>query len=395
MANTIEQGKSELADIFNKLFGAGDAGVQPSNMPSKAASGNRNSSQAANVSAYIDENGLAQGGLEISASELDANGSRPLTAGGISAVTSDVNALGVMDNTNKGTQADEDGTINKANGRAGQTQQNWQNKDKLQINPMQNTNIAMQGRYGNLNGKTYANTLNLSRMADALNNKRHWIATDVGYRAGGELGTQAAGMGHSERWEPIDTQEMRQMRANERLDELQRTGDVNLQTNINGHTFDLQKQMDDITNRLIEATGNDNINYRRAVKDAILDIEYRNPATLSEAQRAQIFAQRLQKEIDAQVVQKAYNIWLKNPMFGSYWSDAMGKGQMPSYKDQMYQEIIRIAKQSGSTVQEQLQILSTLEAMLTMNAVYANGAAFTRGLSGGLFNTRRSYSGVF
>ena len=388
MADTIEQGKNELASIMNELFGSyvGNNNPQDNTPKGDTPKGDTPKNYA------VDDNGLTNGTMTFGSRD-NYSITSPLTTEEVKAGNTDAESQYKNIKGDVGSKENEQDIVDTTRGRSSQVQREFTPEQAKYVNPWQQNNFAMNSRYGNLNNKRYANTLNLSRMADALNNQRHWIGAKVGRRTNSSFGTNDYQEGHSEHWEPINTQEIRQVRANERLDEAQRQQEIGLQSAINRYGFDLQKYMDEMSNRVIEATGNDNISFKRAMQDAMLDINYRNPSQLSQTQRTQIFSQYLQKELDAKVVQQAYNIWLKNPMFGSYWSDAMGKGQMPSYKDQMYQEIVRQAKESGKSAQESLQVLAALESMLTMNAIYQYGNTFTRGIGGGLFNSRGSYSG--
>lgn len=99
-------------------------------------------------------------------------------------------------------------------------------------------NFAKEGRYGNLNNKSYEDTLRLSREADAYNNKpieKMHLGISYNPSAGqGVGGFETTGYERPK----IETQEMRQMRANERLDEIQRGLDVQLEHNITKLPYD-------------------------------------------------------------------------------------------------------------------------------------------------------------
>ena len=123
------------------------------------------------------------------------------------------------------------------------------------LNETQNQNIAKQGRYGNLNNKNFDDTLKLSREADAYNNKpvgKMHLGISYNPSAGqGVGGFETTGYDRPK----IETQEMRQMRANERLDEMQRGLDVQLQHDITKLPYDyFKKTMDEKYNiRMNEA----------------------------------------------------------------------------------------------------------------------------------------------
>lgn len=114
-------------------------------------------------------------------------------------------------------------------------EQQAKNRNPTDLNPLQNNNFAMDGRYGNLNGKSYANTLKLSREADAYNNKPDTQIFHMGVNGAGPSEVTTVSK------PKIETQEMRQMRANERLDEKQRGTDIDLQAAINKKDYDAFK----------------------------------------------------------------------------------------------------------------------------------------------------------
>lgn len=137
------------------------------------------------------------------------------------------------------------------------------------------TNLAKDNPRGNLNGMTFRDTRLHSRLADALNNERHLKPTDIGRRTlnYGATGTGADQAG-SERWEPIETQEMRQMRANERLDEKARGYDVDRQKMIEDYPMELRKQMDKVNSDIAKYATTTGIDLERLMQRGIFDAEY-------------------------------------------------------------------------------------------------------------------------
>lgn len=110
------------------------------------------------------------------------------------------------------------------------------------LDPNWNKDLAKMGQ---LTGRSFLNNVSLSRMADAYNNRRHVKATDIGHRTlhYGVTGTGADQAG-SERWEPIETQEMRQMRENERMNEQVRRNDIERQNKVRNYNYDISRDMD-------------------------------------------------------------------------------------------------------------------------------------------------------
>lgn len=116
--------------------------------------------------------------------------------------------------------------------------------NRLAMDPYNDFNHSKGNRRGSLNGLTFESTMNLSRAADALNNRRWWKPGEVdAYFGNGNY--QAGERGRSERWEPVETQEMRQMRQNENVDAYVRQRDVNRQANVQDYAQELRRKADD------------------------------------------------------------------------------------------------------------------------------------------------------
>lgn len=90
-----------------------------------------------------------------------------------------------------------------------------------------NTNVARENRYGeNLNGMSFNATRNLSRAADRLNNREWWNGGEAGAYSF-RNGTVSGSNGFAYKKQPIETQEMRQMRMQEGLENQQLNADLN------------------------------------------------------------------------------------------------------------------------------------------------------------------------
>ena len=176
--------------------------------------------------------------------------------------------------------------------------------------PYWRNNHAMNNRRGNLNGKTYRSTLNLSRAADRLNNKMHWMATGSGTFTNGSIGNIAGQLPEGRRFEDIKTQEMRQMRANENVDMAARSRDVNRQANILDYPQELQRQADQNKFSLASLLNTSDVNISNAMRNSAVNINMNMPAANIFAQRMQNFANELALRTGdrkMQIVADAYN----------------------------------------------------------------------------------------
>jgi len=150
---------------------------------------------------------------------------------------------------------------------------NFNNSDWAQYDKNINVQLGKNDANGNLNDLDFGDTLNDSRSADALNNQRHWVHSDIG-SATSKYGTSAPTLAHSERWEPIETQETRQMRQNERITEQARTRDVNRQANVRDYPLELRKIGDLNISQLAQQIGISEVQLGRFMQQAQISAQY-------------------------------------------------------------------------------------------------------------------------
>lgn len=141
--------------------------------------------------------------------------------------------------------------------------------------PYQYTNLAKNNPRGNLNRAAFNDTLRYSRLADRLNNRMHWTPgiSNIGTGQSGVL--QAGTMPTVSRWEPIKTQEMRQMRANEALDERARQAGVDLQSRVQAYPQNLQEATDAAVLNLVDNLQRSSNNAHRYWQQLVMSTEYR------------------------------------------------------------------------------------------------------------------------
>ena len=110
-----------------------------------------------------------------------------------------------------------------------------------------NWNPSKDTAQGNLNEQAFDTTLRYSRMADMLNNKLHLTPSSIGARTAtrGSSGTGLDQIGLGMQKGPqAETQETRQMRANEQADMLRRQQDIKRQGSIQDRMLVIQQQLD-------------------------------------------------------------------------------------------------------------------------------------------------------
>ena len=168
-------------------------------------------------------------------------------------------------------------TKSRANGIFGELNSE---KNRLAMDPHYKENMGRGNYRGNLNGLTYESTMNLSRAADALNNKRWWKPGRAGLFTK-KYGVDRGEIGSSERWEPIETQEMRQMRQNEGVEAYVRQRDANRQANVQDYAQELRRKADDSIYTIANLLGTSDVNINNAIRNGVVGL---NINTLSATQ---------------------------------------------------------------------------------------------------------------
>lgn len=255
-------------------------------------------------------------------------------------------------------------------------------EEALKDNPFQNVNPAMDGRYGNLNGHTFSDTLKYSRGVDEFNNRRHLAGIDIGHRtlSGGATGTGIDREG-SLRWDPIETQETRQMRANESLDKLAREKQVLLQADIDRYKFELRQDIDDICNRLYETTGQNMESFRAKAQSVALKLLYELPTMSQQELRTTLFRELLGDQLKSEKFAVALELFNENPQFAQMWADMFTGSYMPSLNDVAMSNMMQMAYQISEGDPAMFQQIGAVANMTTQLAnLKAQFDAFKKGI---------------
>lgn len=110
--------------------------------------------------------------------------------------------------------------------------------------PYQFMNHAWDNPRGNLNKASFDSTLMFSRLADKLNNRLRYVPGQTMLMGTPITGYTQMGGATIEKWPEIETEEMRMMEANRRVDERARNYGVDLQSRVQAYPQDLQEARD-------------------------------------------------------------------------------------------------------------------------------------------------------
>lgn len=195
------------------------------------------------------------------------------------------------------------------------------------MDPFWNYNHGRNNWRGNLNGMSFQETLQRSRLADETNNKLHAMPTDIGRRTYhmGATGTGVEGA-TPRQWDKIETQEMRQMRANEGIDSLARQGDVGLAGKVRGYSYELQSMADKMQSAIAQATGQADINVAQAFQQAVQNVSYTLPANIRFQQILTNFTQTLAYQLKDRALQYCLQKYGTDPAYVQHYFDMFANG---------------------------------------------------------------------
>lgn len=201
-------------------------------------------------------------------------------------------------------------------------------------------NLSMNDPRGNINAKDYAETLALSRQADARNNNLIRTPTDIGYETF-NFGTKDFTPGQWEKLPEITTEEMRQMEENRKLADSSRQAGVNLQNTLQQYKYELQRMSDTQIMNLLNNIGYDEHKFNDAFRQAVVDIDFKD---LSQ-QNLRLVFQRLFTELgqfmNANVVNALYRTFMnKSPLLAQLYTSQYGTNPMPTIDQALNNEIM-------------------------------------------------------
>lgn len=190
-----------------------------------------------------------------------------------------------------------------------------------------NWNLAKHNPSGNLNNRSFGRTLAMSRIADAVNNQKRYIGGTSGYRSVRGGNTYEGERGTNERWEPIETEETRQMERDRQLDTLQRQRQINRAENVQDYSLELQKMADRARSELAKYQSQSNINLQRFMQNTAFTQEYAGSWQAYWSSYMTKFARELDLDIRDRVLAKIRSLGY---VYAQVYSNLSGGGVVPS-----------------------------------------------------------------
>ena len=217
-------------------------------------------------------------------------------------------------------------------------------EQKKYLSEVYGVNLAKTNPLGNLNNMSGDQTLAASRKADAYNNSVRFLQGDIGARTF-TMGNTGISDPRLERVSPIETQEMRQMRANERIDEKARGRQADLAADIEQHGLEMQRQKDSNLMQLAQAYGMNNPAMEQQIRQMTAQLMYMSPAQIAQTLLSSYYANQLQAVFGHELASYYHDFMQTNPSLAVMCTQYMGMG-LPTYAQRMIdQQLTEYIKQ--------------------------------------------------
>lgn len=231
------------------------------------------------------------------------------------------------------TQGKEDFASNKEVGSNLQNQSSWQRnvqdaydeeQKRRASSGMYGQNLAQNNPLGNLNQKSFEDTQYASRLADAFNAQRYYYGRQGGIGARGFNVQRGPGAIDLRDVKPVETQEMRQMRANEGIDAYARQRQAGLSADAAAHSLDLQRRADESVQNLAAMFGVNQADLSKQFQELNASLNWESPTRLAQS----LYSQRAQQIVNAMLGEELgtkYMTMLKRtPMLANLISGRLG-----------------------------------------------------------------------
>lgn len=266
--------------------------------------------------------------------------------------------------------------------------------DKRRAYKNYDANLGAGSPRGNINQLNNDNTLTMSRAADAYNNATRWQPGLAGRRTNSSFGSNEMQANNFYK-DTIETQEMRQMRANERIDEQVRGYDAARQDRVDSHNMALQEKADELQFEMQQLLGRGDIDFGNAMRDMAMELEYGevNRASIQKAVSRYLQAVALQDK--TKIAKMAADIWNSDPTLAQYYSMILTGTPMPSAYERVVNQhaasVVNDLIAQGANPEDLVKSVGTITSGVGAAATVANVGAATEAAieeaSNGIRNT--------
>lgn len=235
---------------------------------------------------------------------------------------------------------------------------------------------------GNLNNMSAEDTLAASRAADARNNRQRFMQGDIGARTF-SMGSSGIEDPRLERVSPVETQETRQMRANEALDAYARQRQAGLAADIEAHSLELQQQRDNNIMQIAQSYGITDPTIMSKIRNLYTDLSWATPTQLAQQLQSADFMNKIRANFGDRMANFYYQVYQEAPFLIATRATQNGIALPTIDKRIMESTVYNVLNRSDLSPQEKLTYYNMLCSTLTSNAAQVQAAAFQGGLWGG------------
>lgn len=202
-----------------------------------------------------------------------------------------------------------------------------------------NWNLAKNDPRGRFNGRSFQNTMNMSRLADAYNNRLWQRAGTVG-RTTAMYGSTESHPNDPAKYS-IQTEEMRQRDADRNIDNLARQSDAQRQASLLDYPLELQRNADQAKQALAKYQAQTGIDLERLMQKGIFDSEYTQSWSSYWQNFVYKFAQELGLNINERLYKKIINLKYPFSQIYAYLQKGINvPNQLQMYAYQWVNEIL-------------------------------------------------------
>lgn len=241
-----------------------------------------------------------------------------------------------------------------------------------------NWNLAKNDPRGRFNNRSFQNTMNMSRLADAYNNRLWQRAGTVGRT------TAMYGSTQSHPNEPVkysaQTEEMRQRDADRNIDNLARQSDTQRQASLLDYPLELQRNADQAKQALAKYQAQTGIDLERLVQKGVFDSEYTQSWSSYWQNFVYKFAQELGLNINERLYKKIINLKYPFSQIYAYLQKGMNvPNQLQMYA---YQWINQMLDDPSLTPTDRVSFANTAYGWLAFIQAKQGLSGFGQGITG-------------
>ena len=241
-----------------------------------------------------------------------------------------------------------------------------------------NWNLAKDDPRGRFNERSFQNTMNMSRLADAYNNRLWQRAGTVG-RTTAMYGSTDSHTNAPVQYN-VQTEEMRQRDADRAVDSAARQSDIRRQASLLDYPLELQRSADQAKQSLAKYQAQTGIDLERFIQKGIFDSEYTQSWNTYWQNLVYKFTQELGLNINERLYKKIINLNYPFSQIYAYLQKGINvPNQLQMYA---YQWINEMLNDPSLTPADRMQLSTTMYGLVAGMVARQGLGSFGQGIMG-------------